>query len=55
MCLQRLTKRQKFKARYMFYSSLFDVGGELIDRAMAVFLPGLFDPLCVLGARSTTF
>uniref|UniRef100_A0A914S3E7 GTP-binding protein TrmE N-terminal domain-containing protein n=1 Tax=Parascaris equorum TaxID=6256 RepID=A0A914S3E7_PAREQ len=39
-CLQRLTKRQKFKARYMFYSSLFDVEGELIDRAMAVFLPG---------------
>ncbi|KHN70694.1 tRNA modification GTPase GTPBP3, mitochondrial [Toxocara canis] len=39
-CLERLTKRGKFKARHMFYSPLFDAEGGLIDRAMAVFLPG---------------
>ncbi|VDK42283.1 unnamed protein product [Anisakis simplex] len=39
-CLQRLTKRDKFKARQLFYSRLHDSNGALIDRAMAVFLPG---------------
>lgn len=39
-CLQEITRREKFVARKLFYTKLYDKEGGLIDRAMAVFLPG---------------
>lgn len=40
LCLHYLTKRKDFEPRKLFYSAIFGNDSELIDRSMAVFLPG---------------
>lgn len=40
-CIEELTGRKKILPRQLFYANI-QQGGELIDRGMAVFLPGPF-------------
>ncbi|KAK0426377.1 hypothetical protein QR680_009677 [Steinernema hermaphroditum] len=39
-CLKRLTKKSRFRPRELFYAPLFDSSSRLLDRSMAVYMPG---------------
>uniref|UniRef100_A0A1I8A5R0 TrmE_N domain-containing protein n=1 Tax=Steinernema glaseri TaxID=37863 RepID=A0A1I8A5R0_9BILA len=39
-CLKRLTKKSTFRPRELFYAPLYDSSDRLLDRSMAVYMPG---------------